>query len=105
MLDGWKRALPAVAAVPIVMLAGGRERRGQGAGEEAPEFDVERAYLIDETMFVPFLVEETEPLAEALREGVVEEETSLLVMEHPGPAGAGDRPDGVPSRGAGRHGG
>jgi len=82
MLDGWKRALPAAAAVPLVILAGGRELLGQAAGEEAPEFDVERAYLADETIFVPFLVEETEPLAEALREGVVEEETSLLVMEH-----------------------
>jgi len=82
MLDGWKRALPAAAAVPIVMLAAGRELRGQAAGEEAPEFEVERAYLADETLFVPFLVEGTEPLAEALRDGVVEEETSLLVMEH-----------------------
>ncbi len=83
MLDGWTRALPAAAAVPIVMLAAGRELRGQAAGEEAPEFEVERAYLADETLFVPFLVEGTEPLAEALRDGVVEEETSLLVMEHP----------------------
>ena len=83
MLHGWKRALPAVAAVPLVMLAGGRELHGQAAGEEKPEFDVERAYLADETIFVPFLVEETEPLVEALREGVIEDETSLLVMEHP----------------------
>jgi hypothetical protein len=53
------------------------------AGPEETEFDIERAYLHDGTMFKPFLVEETHSLAEVLNQEAIDPETSVLVMEHP----------------------
>jgi hypothetical protein len=53
------------------------------ADSESGEFDIERAFLHDGSRFEPFLVEETRSLAEALAEGRIDDDTSLLVMEHP----------------------
>ena len=48
----------------------------------AETFDLERAWFSDEVMFVPFQVEETRLLIDALADGTVEMETALLVFEH-----------------------
>ena len=44
-------------------------------------FDPDRAILAGEPMFDPFRPTATRPLAEALEEGLVRDETPLLVME------------------------
>jgi hypothetical protein len=53
------------------------------ADPKSSEFDIERAFLHDGSRFEPFLVEETHSLAEALEQGRIDDDTSLLVMEHP----------------------
>jgi hypothetical protein len=50
------------------------------AGSE--DFDIERAMVMEGTMYEPFLVEGTRSLRGALREGIVEEQTRLVVMDH-----------------------
>ena len=49
-----------------------------------PGFDVNRAMLRDGSRFTPFLVEETQPLREALDQGVVDDDTPILVLEREG---------------------
>lgn len=46
-----------------------------------PGFDVNRAMLRDGSRFTPFLVEETQLLREALEQGVVDDDTPILVLE------------------------
>ena len=70
--------MAALTALPLLSFA-----EGELGAQEAAEFDIERAWLADEQIFVPFRVEETVPLAQALQEGTVDGETSLLVMDHP----------------------
>ena len=48
----------------------------------AETFDLERAWFGDEAMFVPFQVEETRLLRDALADGTIKKETALLVFEH-----------------------
>ena len=49
-----------------------------------PGFDVNRAMLRDGSRFTPFLVEETQLLREALDQGVVDDDTPILVLEREG---------------------
>lgn len=48
----------------------------------ADDFDIDRAFMSDETIFVPFEVTETVPLRDALEAGTVSEGTALLVFDH-----------------------
>ena len=50
----------------------------------APGFDVNRAMLRDGSRFTPFLVEESQLLREALEQGVVDDDTPILVVERGG---------------------
>jgi hypothetical protein len=50
----------------------------------APGFDVNRAMLRDGSRFTPFLVEESQLLREALEEGLVDDDTPILVVERGG---------------------
>ena len=52
-----------------------------GAQVTSETFDLDRAWFADRTMFVPFEATETQPLSEALAEGLLEEGTALLVFE------------------------
>ena len=49
-----------------------------------PGFDVNRAMLRDGSRFTPFLIEETQLLREALDQGVVDDDTPILVLERGG---------------------
>ena len=49
-----------------------------------PSFDVNRAMLRDGSRFTPFLVEETQLLREALDQGLVDDDTPILVLERGG---------------------
>ena len=49
-----------------------------------PGFDVNRAMLPDRSRFTPFLVEESRLLREALNQGVVDDDTPILVVERGG---------------------
>ncbi len=49
-----------------------------------PGFDVNRAMLPDRSRFTPFLVEESRLLREALDQGVVDNDTPILVVERGG---------------------
>ncbi len=51
-------------------------------GEDRIVFDVDRAEIIDSTIFLPFYVTDTQPLRDALSEEVINEDAPLLVMEH-----------------------
>ena len=51
-----------------------------GLRAQAP-FDRSRAWLVDTTMFVPFVVSTTIPLARALAAHTVEDDTPVLVFE------------------------
>ena len=46
------------------------------------EFEVDRAMLLDSTVYVRFDVTETRPLREALDEGLLQAQTRVLIMEH-----------------------
>lgn len=48
----------------------------------ADNFDLDRAFMSDETMFVPFEVTETVSLRDAVDAGTISEETALLVFDH-----------------------
>ncbi len=49
-----------------------------------PGFDVNRAMLRNGSRFTPFLVEESQLLREALDQGVVDDDTPILVVERGG---------------------
>ncbi len=46
------------------------------------EFEVDRAMLLDSTVYVRFDVTDTRPLREALDEGLLQAQTRVLIMEH-----------------------
>ena len=75
----WKRALTVLAALPIASILA----TGALPGQEAADFDIDRAYQVDSTVYAPFRVEKTRPLVRVLEEGELDGQTSLLVMEHP----------------------
>lgn len=51
---------------------------------QSEAFDASRAHLSDAPMFDPYYVQETESLADALRERVVGPDTPLLVVRRGG---------------------
>lgn len=55
---------------------------GQQRSRWETEFDIDRAYLVDSTVFEPFFVTESRPLRDALRERAVHDDTPVLVLEH-----------------------
>lgn len=78
-LDAWptiRRAL----ALPLALA--GATAGSAAAQVQSDEFDLDRAFLSDETMFVPFEVTETVPLRDALAAGTLSDGTALLVFEH-----------------------
>jgi hypothetical protein len=46
------------------------------------DFDIERAIVDEGTRFEPFVVSDTRTLRSALREGLVQDQTRLIVMLH-----------------------
>lgn len=62
--------LPGIAGAQEVVRAGNEE------------FDIERAMVVEGTMYEPFLVEGTRPLRVALREGLLQKQSRLIVMDH-----------------------
>lgn len=75
----WKRALAVSAALPVVSIPAS----GALQAQEAADFDINRAYQVDSTVYAPFRVENTRPLLRSLEEGELDGQTSLLVMDHP----------------------
>ncbi len=73
-----RRAIPIPLALAGVALMTGLA----SAQATADNFDVDRAFLGDETMFVPFEVTETRPLADVLEDGTLSGGTALLVFDH-----------------------
>jgi len=71
-----------LCSVAAVLATGGSHVAAQT--RESLEFDPDRAYLSDETIFVPFHVtdEDMHPLREAVDDGLIQSDTWLLVMEH-----------------------
>ncbi len=75
----------AVAFALAYILFASAGANGQPVGrdqEPGGGFDISRAFIADHTIFEPFHVASTRPLREALAEGVVNDDTPLLVMEH-----------------------
>ncbi len=70
-------ALLLTACLPLVGYA-------QDSILRVPGFDVNRAMLRDGSRFTPFLVEESQLLREALEEGLVDDDTPILVVERGG---------------------
>ncbi len=75
------------ATVLLAALAGvgltSSEVAGQGADQvtKVPSFDPDRAMLAERPNFDAFRVSETRSLADALKDGAVERETPLMVMQ------------------------
>lgn len=67
--------------VPLLVLAGSLPIGGAANAQHAGSLDRSRALISDSTVFQPFLVEETRPLAEARRDRTVHDATPLLVLE------------------------
>ncbi len=67
----------------VALALAGSMATGLSAQVVAP-FDADRAFIADETIFEPFRVtdEDTRPLREALRQGVLAPDSWLLIMEH-----------------------
>ena len=75
----WRRNLASLLASAVAAPAAS----GSLVAQEVADFDIERAYQADSTLYEPFRVGETRPLAEALRAGDADPLTSVLVIEHP----------------------
>jgi hypothetical protein len=52
------------------------------AAHAQASFDIDRAFILDSTVYEPFNVTQTQPLRRALDEGIINVATPLLVMEH-----------------------
>ena len=46
------------------------------------DFDIDRAMVMEGTRYDPFVVEETRSLRGALREGIVQDQSRVMVMQH-----------------------
>ena len=75
-------ALRTILSLATVLAAAGSRLAAQT--RESLEFDPDRAYLSDKTIFVPFHVvdDDIHPLREAVDGGLIQPDTWLLVMEH-----------------------
>ena len=78
------------ATVLLTALAGVGLVYGEAAAQDAdqvkmvPGFDPDRAILREQPSYLPFRVTETQSLADALKDGAVERDTPMLVMQHEG---------------------
>ncbi len=70
--------------IPIAGLTLAQPAPGQEAMSQTDDFDPGRAILNDESWFDPFRPTELEPLADALKDGRVADDTPLLVLERNG---------------------
>ncbi len=54
-------------------------------GQENPlqKFDVDRAWIVDSTMFEPFVVSETRRLRDVLDDNAIHAGTPVVVLQHP----------------------
>ena len=77
--------MPAIrrSFLPVLALLAGSWAPSTLAARQDGAFDRDRLFLADSTIFVPFLVDSTQPLQEALRQRLVDRDTRLLVLDHP----------------------
>lgn len=79
-------SLPCSISVAI-LFAIGLPTPGSAQSDSIPRvagFDVNRAMLRDGSRFTPFLVEESQMLRQALDDGLIEDDTPILVVERGG---------------------
>jgi hypothetical protein len=72
--------------VVIALLCGANATRAvdaSGQGTPSPAFDIARAWIVDSTMFEPFVVTETRRLRDVLDDETIHEGTPILVLDHP----------------------
>jgi len=75
----------AVCSVVSLLAAGGAQLAAQTSQTaESLEFDPDRAYVSEKTIFVPFHVVDADihPLRAAVDDGLIQSDTWLLVMEN-----------------------
>lgn len=72
-------AIAAVCSLIPLTLASGQQVEPTG-------FDIDRAFILDSTIFEPFHVTSTRPLREVLEERIIADDTPLLVLERSGGA-------------------
>lgn len=71
--------------IPLTaLLAGALVLPGRAAAQLAKDFDINRAWVVDSTLWHPFEVTTTLPLKEARAQGRVENETTVLVLDRHG---------------------
>ncbi len=70
----------ALLAIPLLVPPPLTAQQIVEAGSD--EFEVDRAMLLDSTVYVRFDVTETSALREALDDGLVQPQTRVLIMEH-----------------------
>ena len=74
-------ALPSALVLILCVAADAASQEGQSIRANST-FDLDRALVYDSTIFEPFVVTETRLLSEALADGVVNEGSPLMIMEH-----------------------
>jgi hypothetical protein len=74
--------LLSILSLTLFTAADSRAQEGDDARRAGKGFDLDRAFLLDSTVYAPFYVTETRPLRRALDEGTINAATPLLVMEH-----------------------
>ena len=84
MLDLVPSLSPSIAGALLLTASLPLVGNAQDSVPIAPGFDVNRAMLSDRSRFTPFLVEESQLLREALEQGVVDDDTPILVVERGG---------------------
>lgn len=72
-----------ISAPFVAVLLGVASSAATAQEASIPGFDLDRAWVVDTTMFEPFLVRESVPLRDVLDRGTVTAESPVLVMEHP----------------------
>ena len=70
--------------MPAALVAGALAIPSALLSQAVPGFDIERAYVVDSTRFVPFVATESRSLRGALRADVIHEDTPLMVLDHRG---------------------
>ncbi len=79
LVSGESLGTPAVL-LALTIASGASATALSAQGAELPPFDVDRAWMSDSTLFRPYLVDDTRLLRDALNDGLVEEDTGLLVV-------------------------
>ncbi len=69
-------------SVAVLLAVGTAFPRTLAAQESADNaFDIDRAFVVDHTIFVPFEVKEMIPLRQALDDGRIDKTTQLLILD------------------------